>query len=112
LSEPERYKGYDIESKMSDGSPKYIEVKASRSVVPDIELTRNEYQHILNNPEHSFVYVVTNAISNPTLHIIPGADIKDLMARIIYLAAQPVFESQGGVETSNLTGSEVVFDPC
>jgi hypothetical protein len=83
LSEPERYKGYDIVSKMSDGSPKYIEVKASSTWYLDIELTRNEYQHILNNPERSFVYVVTNAISDPTLHIIPGVDIKDLMARII-----------------------------
>jgi len=83
LTEPERYKGYDIESRMPDGSPKYIEVKASSTWYLDIELTRNEYQHILNNPERSFVYVVTNAFSDPTLHIIPGADIKDLMARII-----------------------------
>jgi hypothetical protein len=79
LSESERYKGYDIESRMHDGSPKYIEVKASKSGVPDIELTGNEYQHILNNPERSFVYVVTEAFSNPTLHIIPGTALKDLM---------------------------------
>jgi hypothetical protein len=79
LTEPERYKGYDIESRMRDGSPKYIEVKASRSGAPDIELTGNEYQHILNNPERSFVYMVTEALSNPTLHIIPGTALKDLM---------------------------------
>jgi hypothetical protein len=79
LTEPERGKGYDIESKMPDGSPKYIEVKASRSGVPDIELTRNEYQRILNNPERSFIYVVTNALSDPTLHVIPGTALKDLM---------------------------------
>jgi hypothetical protein len=79
LSESERYKGYDIESRMPDGSLKYIEVKASRSGVPDIELTGNEYQHILNNPERSFVYVVTEALSNPTLHIIPGTALKDIM---------------------------------
>ena len=79
LTEPERYKGYDIESRMPDGSLKYIEVKASKSGVPDIELTGNEYQHILNNPERSFVYVVTEALSNPPLHIIPGTDLKDLM---------------------------------
>ena len=52
LSEPERYKGY----------------------VPD-----NEYQYILNNSERSFVYVVTEALSNPTLHVIPGAALRDLM---------------------------------
>ena len=32
LAESERYKGYDIGSKMPDGSPKYIEVKASKGV--------------------------------------------------------------------------------
>ena|GEM_PF-4240303 len=83
LTEPERYKGYDIESRMPNDSPKYIEVKASRYGVVEIELTRNEYQHILNNPERSFVYVLTNAFSDPTLHIIPGTALKDLMpARI------------------------------
>jgi len=79
LTEPERYKGYDIESKMPDGSPKYIEVKASRDWLPSIELTRNEYQHILNNPERSFVYVVTSVFSDPMLHIIPGTALKDLI---------------------------------
>jgi len=86
LCEPERYKGYDIVSKMSDGSPRYIEVKASSTWYLDIELTRNKYQHILNSSERSFVYVFTNVMSDPTLHIILGilgADIKDLMARII-----------------------------
>ena len=68
---------------MPDGSPKYIEVKASRGYYPDIELTRNEYQHILNHPERSFVYVVTDALENPTLHVIPGTELKDLIpARI------------------------------
>ena len=84
LTEPERYKGYDIESKIPDGSLKYIEVKASRYGVVEIELTRNEYQHISNNPERSFVYVVTNVFSDPTLHVIPGIALRDLMpARII-----------------------------
>jgi hypothetical protein len=83
LTEPERYKGYDIESKMPDDSPKYIEVKASRDWLPSIELTRNEYQHILNNPERSFVYVVVSVFSDPMLHIIPGTALKDLIpARI------------------------------
>jgi hypothetical protein len=83
LTEPERYKGYDIESRMPDSSPKYIEVKASRYEAVEIELTRNEYQHILNNPERSFVYVVASVFSDPTLHIIPGTALKDLIpARI------------------------------
>jgi hypothetical protein len=58
--------------------PKYIEVKASKDRLPNIELTRNEYQHILNNPERSFVYVVASVFSDPTLHIVPGTALKDL----------------------------------
>jgi len=62
LSESERYKGYDI-----------VVFK-----MPD-----NEYQHILNNPEHSFVYVVASVFSDPTLYIIPGTALSDLIpARI------------------------------
>jgi len=72
LTEPERGKGYNIESKMSNGSPRYIEVKASRSRVAALELTGNEYQHILGNPGRSFVYVVANSSSDPTLYIISG----------------------------------------
>jgi hypothetical protein len=68
---------------MPDSSPKYIEVKASRDWLPSIELTRNEYQHILNNPGRSFVYVVASVFSDPTLYIIPGTASKDLIpARI------------------------------
>jgi hypothetical protein len=78
LTETERYKGYDIESRMPDGSPKYIEVKASRDWSPSFELTRNEYQHILNNLERSFIYVVENALKDPTLNVIPGTALKDL----------------------------------
>jgi hypothetical protein len=79
LTESERYKGYDIESRMPDGSPKYIEVKASSRGYPDIELTRNEYQHILNNPERSFIYVVESALNDPTLNVIPGTALADLI---------------------------------
>jgi len=89
LIESERSKGYDIESKMPDGSPKYIEVKASSERVylpffnyPYFKLTRNEYQHILNHPERSFVYVVTDALGKPTLHVIPGTELKDLVPEI------------------------------
>jgi hypothetical protein len=77
LSESERDRGYDIESRMPDGSPKYIEVKASRSEEPAIELTGNEYRHVSDNPERSFVYVVANVFSNPTLYVVPG-DTLDL----------------------------------
>jgi hypothetical protein len=90
LTEPERYKGYDIESRMPDGSPKYIEVKASSRGYPDIELTRNEYQHILNNPERSFIYVVESALNDPTLNVIPGTALADLIPKRITIYYWPL----------------------
>jgi len=96
LTESERYKGYDIESRMPDGSPKYIEVKASRSGYPDIELTRNEYQHILNNPERSFIYVVESALSDPTLNVIPGTALVDLIPERITIYCWSRKSGRGG----------------
>ena len=64
---------------MPDGSPKYIEVKASRVWSPSFELTGNEYQRILNNPERSFIYVVESALNDPTLNVIPGTALVDLI---------------------------------
>jgi hypothetical protein len=90
LTETERYKGYDIESRMPDGSPKYIEVKASRDWLPSIELTRNEYQHILNNPERSFIYVVESALNDPTLNVIPGTALADLIPKRITIYYWPL----------------------
>jgi hypothetical protein len=96
LTEPERYKGYDIESRMPDGSPKYIEVKASRDWFPSIELTRNEYQHILNNPERSFIYVVESALSDPTLNVIPGTALVDLIPERITIYCWSRKSGRGG----------------
>ncbi|MCC6015189.1 MAG: hypothetical protein LM564_05755, partial [Desulfurococcaceae archaeon] len=39
--------------------------------------TGNEYRHVSDNPERSFVYVVANVFSNPTLYVVPG-DTLDL----------------------------------
>jgi hypothetical protein len=78
LSESEKGKGYDIESKMQDGSPKYIEVKASKDMrVSRITLRKSEYSFLLNNPDNYFVYIVVNALKDPELHVVPGNVFRD-----------------------------------
>jgi len=74
----------------------YIEVKASKEhyyYYLSFKLTRNEYQHILDHPERSFVYVVTDALKEPMLHVIPGTALKDLIAEItIHLSSSIIKE--------------------
>ncbi|MGC9202933.1 MAG: sacsin N-terminal ATP-binding-like domain-containing protein [Thermoproteota archaeon] len=81
LAESERGKGYDIKSRMTDGSPKYIEVKASKGEW-SITLTKAEYRFILENPEHTYLYVITNALKSPELHGIPGNLLKDMIPSV------------------------------
>ena len=81
ISESERGRGYDIRSRMPDGSPKYIEVKASKGEW-SITLTKTEYRFILDNPSSTFVYVIANALKDPELHIIPGSSLKDMIPEI------------------------------
>jgi hypothetical protein len=83
LTESERGKGYDIESRMPDGSPKYIEVKArSGDYYESITLARSEYELLFNKPECTYVYVVLNALSDPVLHIVPGKELKDVKSAV------------------------------
>jgi hypothetical protein len=82
LSESERGKGYDIKSRMPDGSPKYIEVKASKDSW-SIDLTKSEYRFILDNPNHSFIYIVIHALRDPELYIVQGTSLKDMIPSII-----------------------------
>ncbi|RSN77723.1 sacsin N-terminal ATP-binding-like domain-containing protein [Candidatus Methanodesulfokora washburnensis] len=85
LTESERGKGYDIESRMPDGSPKYIEVKASKGLW-SINLTKNEYKFILDNPNNSFIYIVAFALKDPELYIMRGASLRDATISSITLA--------------------------
>lgn len=72
VEESERGRGYDIESKMRDGSPMYIEVKGSGEYAPQISLTASQYRLIISNPEKTFIYIVTNALRDPELHVVPA----------------------------------------
>lgn len=66
--------GWDIMSFSEDGTPLFIEVKASKGkIVTSIELTRNEW-HAAQQPrtrEHYRIYVVTEALStHPKIEVI------------------------------------------
>ncbi|MFQ5980429.1 MAG: sacsin N-terminal ATP-binding-like domain-containing protein [Candidatus Heimdallarchaeota archaeon] len=59
--------GYDIKSK-----GRFIEVKSSSKVNPDISITTNELSALREKQEKYFVYVVRQALSNPSLCVTRG----------------------------------------
>lgn len=61
--------GFDIRSKLKDGTCRYIEVKA-RAGIGAVELTNNEWLNAKKFKEDYYLYVVLNSASNPELHII------------------------------------------
>jgi len=60
--------GFDIRSK-GKNEIRYIEVK-TRSSEGDIDLTPNEWFKAKRFKEHYYLYIITNAVKNPQLHII------------------------------------------
>jgi SNF2 family DNA or RNA helicase len=60
--------GFDIRSK-GDGEIRYIEVKG-RKDEGDVALTPNEWFKARRFKENYWLYVVTNALTNPTLYIV------------------------------------------
>jgi len=62
--------GYDIRSMMRDGSEmRYIEVKA-RSARGNIALTRNEWFTAQRLGDEYWLYIVVDAATEPTLHLV------------------------------------------
>ena len=51
---------------------RYIEVKSSDKPNPDICLTTRQFSTLQKQREHYFVYVVTDALRSPTLHVTRG----------------------------------------
>ena len=101
-----RGKGYDIESKMPDGSLKCIEVKARAKewYVSDLELTRAEYNRMFSDPQRYFVYIVCNALTRPELYVVKGSELaKVLPERFLVnrydwhnrIAPEPVWRPRG-----------------
>ena len=61
--------GYDIRSDVWDGTVRYVEVKG-RVPEGDIVITKNERFQALKLGQEYWLYIVTDAIKNPTLHLI------------------------------------------
>lgn len=61
----EEFRGYDVQTQ-SDIEERWIEVKSFKSS-GDIILTSNEWRVASENPDNFYLYVVFNALSNPSL---------------------------------------------
>jgi len=70
LGESEKL-GYDIESK-SENEERCIEVKGTNDSSYDIFLTVNEFRTLRDKQDKYFIYVVINALRNPTLYSSQG----------------------------------------
>ena len=70
--------GYDLipEAEESEGFVQstecYIEVKSSEKPNPDIYLTTRQFRTLQEQRERYFVYVITDALRNPTLYVTRG----------------------------------------
>ncbi len=69
LGESEKL-GYDIKSK-----ERYIEVKGSNRSNPEFTLKTNEFKTLQKNPEKYFVYVIKDALQNPSLSVLHGEEL-------------------------------------
>lgn len=76
LGESEK-KGYDIESG-SEGEQRYIEVKGSSRSNPDIFITTNEFRTLQEKRDKYFIYVVKDALQNPTLCVTRGSKLLEI----------------------------------
>jgi len=78
--------GYDIHSKNSDGTEKYIEVKSKVSGGPtnvDFFITKNEYEKLKANPSNYSIYFVYSLSENPKFFEIKFSHIKDLEKEVV-----------------------------
>jgi hypothetical protein len=72
-----RGRGFDILSKMPDGRPKFIEAKGRSGEYP-ITLTKAETKMALEEGEHTFIYITSDALSKPTLFVLRGKTLAGL----------------------------------
>ncbi|MCD6083664.1 DUF3883 domain-containing protein [Candidatus Aerophobetes bacterium] len=86
--------GFDIKSK-NENEIRYIEVK-SRAGEGDVELTTNEWMMARRFRDNYWLYVVSNAASNPTLTIIQNpADNLEALKKIEVRYVVPLQEWKG-----------------
>ena len=73
VSEKSDSYGYDIKSVNADGSPRYIEVKATTGKVGDMDFyyTQNEYEKAMEYKENYYIYIVYEIKSlNPKIWMV------------------------------------------
>lgn len=67
--------GFDVKSiDTTSNLVRIIESKGSGSRIPDINVTANEYS-VLIDKTNAYVYVITDALLDPTIHIIKGRSL-------------------------------------
>lgn len=69
--------GYDIESNSENGEM-FIEVKATSKSHHDIFLTVNEFKSLKDKKDKYFVYVVTDVLNEPLLHVSNGYKLLEI----------------------------------
>ncbi len=73
--------GFDIPSRMPDGTTKKIEAKGRSKEYP-VTLTKAETKLALEEGNNTFIYITPNALKKPTLYIIRGKALADLATLI------------------------------
>ena len=74
--------GYDIQSVNPDGSPRYIEVKATTGDVGDMSFfyTINEYETATDLKENYFIYIVYEILSSePKIWVMGNPFLKNAL---------------------------------
>lgn len=67
--------GFDVKSvNTASNQVRIIESKGSGSRIPNINITANEYS-VLIDKTNAYVYVITDALLDPTIHIIKGKSL-------------------------------------
>ncbi|MDE0324952.1 MAG: helicase-related protein [Candidatus Poribacteria bacterium] len=67
VSNPSLKKGFDLQSRHSNGEVRYIEVKG-RTGIAGVELTANEWRQAMNHRDRYWLYVVYHCDTEPQLH--------------------------------------------
>jgi hypothetical protein len=116
--------GYDLLSRGSDGTIRYIEVKG-RAGVGAVELSANEWLKAEQLGKDYWLYIVTDAVSSPTLHMVqdPAHRLgrEEVVPQVRYRVAQEgwhrvsetaiSYEFQPQPEASNRAIGNYLTDP-
>ena len=98
--------GYDLYSERGDDSKRYIEVKGTKGP-EEFELKPPTLKRVFSEitREHFFIYVVTQALSNPKLNIIRAPDLSpDILLNVGGLRLK-----LRDVTISEVVGTEALF---